>query len=119
MEDMKKKALKMLKEKMSKGKGSDMKKVSVISDSEEGLEEGLSLADKILKKKGFACGGKKDAYKNGGSKYEASEGVKKEVEKMSGKPFGEDSDDKEYKLPEEIKGKMSELEKAFLKRKKK
>ncbi len=117
MEDMKKKALKILKEKMSKGKGLDMKKVSVISDSEEGLEEGLSLADKILKKKGFACGGKKDEYKNGGSKYEVPEGVKKEVEKMSGKPFGEE--EKEYKLPEEIKGKMSELEKAFLKRKKK
>lgn len=117
MDDMKKKALKMLKEKM---KGKDIKKVSVISDSKEGLEEGLSLADKLLKKKGFACGGVKKKYMNGGmeedekDEYKMSEGLKKEVAKLKG------SEDKEsYEIPDMIKNKMSDLEKAFKNRKKK
>ena len=43
-----------------KEKMKDMQKVTVASDSKEGLEEGLSKAQEILKKrKEFGCGGKK------------------------------------------------------------
>jgi len=106
MDDMKKKALKMLKEKM---KGKDVKKVSIISDSKKGLEEGLSMAEKLL--------AKKDAYKNGGmekdeDEYKLPEGIKKVMSKIA-------PEEKPYEVPVEIKDKMSELEKAFKNRKKK
>lgn len=44
-----------------------MKKVTVMSDSEEGLEEGLSKAQKIMKAKKESEG---EDYECGGGKYE-------------------------------------------------
>ena len=122
MEDVKKKARKMLKEKMKKkmrgkveGKMPEMKKVSVMSDSKEGLEKGLSMAEKILKKKGmeFGCGGK-SKFKNGGKKdeYKLPADIKAQADKMSGK-------DERYELPKDIKSQINKLEAAFKKRKKK
>jgi hypothetical protein len=65
-----------------------LKKVTVASDSEEGLEEGLSKAQKILKKKeemgeDFACGGPKDKYKEGG--YKMPDEVKEAQKKVMSK----------------------------------
>lgn len=61
-----KKMKKEMKEKMMDGRDfSDVKKVTVMSDSEEGLEEGLSKAEQILKKREeYGEGGK--GYREGG-----------------------------------------------------
>jgi len=73
LKDAKKKAREMFK---SKAKGdkdySDkmegMKKVTVASDSAEGLQKGLSMAEKLLaKRKEMKDGGSKESYSDGGS----------------------------------------------------
>lgn len=77
--DARKKMLKKLKGAMKEDMFSPMKdkmqKVTVASDSAEGLEKGLSKAKELLEKKEdmmgdeYACGGmKKDKYKDGGAK---------------------------------------------------
>lgn len=80
--EMKKKAKKDALESMKKkfkdtrmsdmmGKMDDMKKVTVMSDSEEGLEEGLTKAQQIMKMKEDKSGSK---YKDGGYGKETAEG---------------------------------------------
>lgn len=75
--EARKKMLKKLKSSMNEDMYNPMKenmqKVTVASDSAEGLKEGLSKAQEILKKKkemmgdDYACGGtKKDKYMKGG-----------------------------------------------------
>lgn len=75
--EAKKEALKKMKEgyksermKDMMGDMEDMKKVTVMSDSEEGLKEGLSKAEQIMKMKE---GGKK--YKDGGKKKSLAERI--------------------------------------------
>ena len=50
LEDMKGKSKKNRMDKMMDKMG-DMKKVSVMSDTEEGIEEGLSMAQQIMQKR--------------------------------------------------------------------
>lgn len=75
--EARKKMLQKLKKEMKKDKHDksgmmdkmkDMKKVTVASDSSEGLMKGMDVAKKIMKKKAESDDG--DDYECGGSKYE-------------------------------------------------
>lgn len=113
----KKEARKRMLKKMKKEASDDiyspmkenMSKVTITSDSKEGLEKGLSKAQEILKKReemmedgdDYECGGKKDKYMDGGIK-EQGEMKKKDQAYYRGDkdPYYSDLDkmnDEEYK----------------------
>lgn len=129
--DAKKKARAKLKEEMKaklrkrfEGRKPDIQKVSVISDSPEGLEEGLEMAEEIVpslsekimaarKGKKMADGGKKDLY-------ELPEELKKKAEKMNPSKYEVPSEiEEEVEKMNRMSPKLSKLAKAFKNRKRK
>lgn len=116
--DMKKMARQLMREKMGKkakegmsSKG--MKSVTVSSDSKEGLEEGLSLAEELLK-------AKKGKYMDGG--YKLPEDLKEGLKQLTGKEYEEpemeeEDDSSEYKTPEGVSEELKKLKKLFENRK--
>lgn len=75
----------MMRDDMHGDKMEGMKKVTVMSDSKEGLEKGLSKAQKIMKGKmdEYGCGGKE--YADGGYEKDPKRHYKGEGEKMDKK----------------------------------
>jgi len=108
MEDMKKKArigmLKELSKEMADGQYGDLKekmagkqlnKVTVMSDSPEGLKKGLSKAEEIMKKKSELMGESEDS----------DEEMEDEAEEME----QEEPSEMEDESPEAIQAKIEEL----------
>lgn len=97
---------KMLK-KMKGIKDGDIQKVSVISDSKEGLEKGLSMAEKLIKKRKEmkAMNGGKKKYENGG--YKLPEEVKEEADKIKDVKLMEKEES--YEMPDSLKEKLKKL----------
>lgn len=79
--------------------GDSMQKVTVASDSKEGLEKGLSKAQEIMKKKGLM----EDESE------EMKENIDQEEEEELSEDMEEMADDVDEMSPEEIKAKIEEL----------
>ena len=86
---------KEMREMMGEGYGEKLKKVTVASDSEEGLEEGLDKAKEIMKAKGLL----KDD--------EDSEDEMEEYDEESEDEMEEDEDEKKLALMEALKKRKS------------